>query len=200
MATITQPARRYRLWRLSVADYLKMIEVGILSEKDRVFLWKGTVLQKMSKGRPHIVTVMNLLGALNRLLAAHRYYVEKEDPINLVRRTDTMPEPDLKIVRGRPGDYGDIPTTQEVPLIVEVADTTLGFDMGAKQRLFAAESVPEYWVVSVTGRWIEVFTQPSGPQTPVGYQSRKTYRLGDSIPVQLDGTLIGHILLDEVFA
>jgi Uma2 family endonuclease len=200
MATITQPTRRYGFWRLSVAKYLKMIELGILTERDRVFLWKGVLLEKMTKARPHTVTVMRLFKALDQLVAGRPYYIEKEEAVRPVRRKDTLPEPDLKVVRGRLEDYNAIPTTQDAPLIIEVSDSTLRFYQGPKQRLFAAESVPEYWVVSVTGRWIEVFTQPSGPQTPVGYQSRKTYRLGDSIPVQLDGTLLGHIPLDEVFA
>ena len=72
--------------------------------------------------------------------------------------------------------------------------------MGPKQRLYAVESVPDYWVVSVTGRWIEVFTQPSGPRNPSGYQSRKTYRTGESVPVRLDGNVVGHVPVDEVFA
>jgi hypothetical protein len=177
-----------------------MIEVGILTERDRVFLWKGQLLEKMTRARPHTVTVMWLWKALEQLVAAHSCYVEKEEAVKLVRRKDTIPEPDLKVVRGRLEDYADIPTTRDVPLVVEVSDTTLRFDRGDKQRLYAVEAIPEYWVADVNGPWIEVFTQPSGPQRPIGYQVRKTYRLGDSIPVQLDGNLIGHIRVDEIFA
>lgn len=204
MATIsstTKPpaARQFRHWRLTVDKYLRMIKLGILTEQDRVFLWKGQLLEKMTKERPHIVTVQRLWDALDRVVTAHACYVEKEDPMKLVNRNDTIPEPDVKVVRGRREDYADIPTSRDVPLVVEAADTTLAFDRGPKQRLYAAESIPQYWVASVNGPWIEVFSQPSGPQDPTGYQSRQTYRKGDSVPVQLDGNIVGHIPVDEIF-
>jgi hypothetical protein len=200
MSMTAPAARQFRHWRLTVDKYLRMIEVGILTEQDRVFLWKGRLLEKMTKARPHTVTVMRLLKVLEQMVAAHSYYVEKEEALRLVRRKDTLPEPDLQVVRGRLEDYADIPTARDVPLIVEVADSSLAFDLGAKQRLYAVESIPEYWVASVNQRWIEVFTQPSGPQSPTGYQSRKTYRPGDSVPVRLDGIEVGHVSVDEIFA
>jgi Putative restriction endonuclease len=204
MATIPpltkpQAARQFRHWRLTVDKYLRMIKLGILTEQDRVFLWKGQLLEKMTKERPHIVTVQRLWEALNRVVTPHACCVEKEDPMKLVNRKDTIPEPDVKVVRGRREDYADIPTSRDVPLVVEVADTTLPFDRGPKQRLYAAESIPEYWVASVNGPWIEVFTQPSGPQSPTGYQVRQTYRKGESVPVRLDGNVVGHVPVDEIF-
>ena len=200
MSTITQARRHFRPWRrLTVAKYLRMIEVGILTEADRVFLWKGRLLEKMTKGRPHVVTILRLHEALLRIVTAHSCYVEKEESMRLVHRKDTLPEPDLKLVRGRLEDYADMPTSGDVPLVIEVSDTTLSFDMGPKQRLYAVESVAEYWVAGVTGRWIEVFTQPSGPQSPAGYQSRRTYRTGEDIPVRIDGNIVGHVSVDEIF-
>src|SRR4051812_49213299 len=164
MATATQTTRRHRPWRLSVTQYLRMIEVGIITDRDRVFLWKGRLLEKMTKHRPHVLAALRLHSALGRILSAHACYVEKEEAMMLARRKDTVPEPDLKVVRGRPEDYSDTPTSRDVALVVEVSDTTLGFDMGPKQRLYAVESIPDYWVVNVNGPWIEVFTRPSGPQ------------------------------------
>ncbi len=199
MATVTRVTRRHRPWRLTVPNYLQMIEAGILTEKDRVFLWKGRLLEKMTKERPHCVTVQRLQEALNRVVTAHACYVEKEDPLKLVNRHDTIPEPDVQVVRGCLEDYADIPTSCDIPLVVEVSDTTLRFDRGPKQRLYAVESIPEYWVASVNGPWIEVFSQPSGPQSPTGYQLRTTYRKGDSVPVRLDGNVVGHVPVDEIF-
>jgi hypothetical protein len=45
MATTTRTRRPFRLRRLSVADYLRMIEVGILTEKDRVFLGAVSLME-----------------------------------------------------------------------------------------------------------------------------------------------------------
>jgi Uma2 family endonuclease len=204
MATVqstTKPpaARPFRHWRLTVDKYMQMIRTGILTDQDRVFLWKGQLLEKMTKERPHTVTTQRLWEALNREVAPASYYAEKEDPMRLVHRKDTIPEPDVKVVRGRRDDYADIPTSTDVLLVVEVSDTTLRFDRGPKQRLYAVESIPEYWVASVNGSWIEVFTQPSGPQSPTGYKLRTVYRKGDAVPIRLDGNVVGHVRVDEIF-
>ncbi len=153
----------------------------------------------MTTERPHSLAVMRLCKALERIVTPHSCYVEQEMAVKLVSRKDTIPEPDVKVVRGRMEDYSTIPTSRDVPLVAEVSDTTLRFDRGPKQRLYAVESIPDYWAVSVNGRWIEVFTQPSGPQSPTGYQVRTTYRKGDSVPVRLDGNVVGHVPVDEIF-
>lgn len=199
MATTAPAKNPFRPFRMTVAAYLRMIGAGILTENDRVFLWKGRLFEKMTKGRPHTVAVVRLHEALRRAVPSPGHYIEQEQPVALRRRNDSMPEPDLQVVRGRPEDYRDTPTTGDVALIVEVADSSLPFDMGPKQRVYAAESVPEYWVVSVSGRWVEVFTRPSGPKAPRGYQSRTTYRAGDRIPVTIDGAMAGHVAVDEIF-
>src|SRR4051794_14504677 len=93
MATATQTTRRHGPWRLSVTQYLRMIEVGIITEQDRVFLWKGRLLEKMTKARPHTTTTMRLHSALGRVLTGHPCYVEKEEAMMLARRKDTIPEP-----------------------------------------------------------------------------------------------------------
>src|SRR4051794_15151245 len=92
MATATPITRRHRPWRLSVNQYLRMIEVGIITEQDRVFLWKGRLFEKMTKARPHTTTTMRLNTAQGRVVAGHPYYVEKEEAMMLIRRTDTIPE------------------------------------------------------------------------------------------------------------
>jgi Uma2 family endonuclease len=200
MATIIKPTSRLRPWRLSVDKYLKMIEAGIITEEDRVFLWEGWLLEKMTKGRPHTLVTMRICDALRRVLTPGcGYYVEQEQPVALVRRRDTMPEPDLMVVRGRPDDYPGTPTARDVPLIVEVADSTLPFDMGKKMRRYAAESIASYWVASVSDRWIVAFDGPIGRGRPTRYASSVTYRAGGRVPVMIDGVAIGHVAVDEIF-
>src|SRR4051794_26882239 len=120
--TIAAPAplRRHRPWRLTVDRFLRMGEAGILTEKDRVILWKGQLVEKMTKGRPHVVTELRLHRALTRVVPAG-WYVEHETPTVLTQRNDTLPEPDFKVVRGRMEDYPTTPTARDVPLVIEVA-------------------------------------------------------------------------------
>jgi Uma2 family endonuclease len=71
---------------------------------------------------------------------------------------DSEPEPDLAIVPS--GDYvRRLPTT--ALLVVEVADSSLKKDRLVKAELYAAAGIPEYWLVNLTARVIEVRTAPA---------------------------------------
>lgn len=48
---------------------------------------------------------------------------------------------------------------------MEVALTSLRYDRVRKARLYAAAGIPEYWIVNLVDRQLEVFRQP----TPDGY-------------------------------
>lgn len=69
------------------------------------------------------------------------------------------PEPDLAIVAS--GDYSQRHPTS-APLIIEVAESSLDYDRKTKAPLYAAAGVPEYWIVDVVARVIEVHDQPHG--------------------------------------
>jgi hypothetical protein len=185
------PPPRPRPWRLTVDRYLRMIEASILTEKDRVYLWKGQLVAKMTKGRPHTVAVLRLTDALKRVVP-EGWYVEPEQPM-------VLPEPDLKVVRGRMEDYTLPPSARDVPLVIEVADSTLAEDRGEVLETYAAQAISLYWVVNIPDRQIEVYSGPIGSGSPARYGSRTVYRPGDEVPVVLDGQAIGRIALAEVF-
>jgi Uma2 family endonuclease len=74
------------------------------------------------------------------------------------------------------GDYNtDHP--REAYLIIEVAESSLALDRGKKLRLYASCAVPEYWVVNLAERCIEVYTGPS----PGAYSHVERYERGQSI-------------------
>ncbi|HEX8204307.1 MAG TPA: Uma2 family endonuclease [Isosphaeraceae bacterium] len=197
--TIAAPAPPpYRLWRLTVDRFARMFEAGILTRKDRVRLWKGQLVEKMTKGRPHVVAESGLNRALLRVVP-DGWYVEHEAPLVLTQRNDSLPEPDFKVVRGRMEDYSSAPTTRDVPLVIEVADSSLPHDRAEVLELFAAESIPTYWVANIPDRQIEVHTGPSGPSVPQGYTVCTVFRPGDEVPVVLDGIEVGRIAVDEIF-
>jgi hypothetical protein len=52
-------------------------------------------------------------------------------------------------------------------LIIEVADSSLSYDRGQKARLYAECGVPEYWIVNLASRVVEVHRDPS----PTGYEN-----------------------------
>ena len=84
------------------------------------------------------------------------------------------PQPDLAVIP-RGDDNADHPS--EAHLIIEVADSSLALDRGKKLRLYASCAVPEYWIVNLSERCIEVYTGPS----PGAYALCERYEHGQSI-------------------
>src|SRR5438128_2201088 len=118
------------IWRLSVAQYHEMIQAGILTADDPVELLEGWLVYKMPKNPPHRISVRLTQRALEAVVPAG-WYVDAQEPITLA---DSEPEPDVMIVRGDTRQYRNRhPGAADVALVVEVADTTLERDRGAKK-------------------------------------------------------------------
>jgi Uma2 family endonuclease len=122
-------------------------------------------------GRPHSATVQRL----NRLLILTlegRAAVTCQSPF--AANDISEPEPDLLIF---PLGDDDRDHPSEAYLIIEVADSSLAMARGKKLRLYASCTVPEYWVVNLPERCIEVYTVP----TPGAYSQVTRYDRGQVI-------------------
>jgi Uma2 family endonuclease len=97
-----------------------------------------------------------------------------------------LPLPDI-VLTDAPSGPCFIPATS-VPLVIEVAETALGFLMGEKARLYARNGIPEYWVADLDGRVIHRMWSPG----PDGYAKRDETRFGERIAaITLAGLEIG---------
>ena len=188
------PAFRPYLW---TADrYLRLAESGVFDGKDRVFLWEGALVEKMTIGRPHTIALTRLQRLLDRLMP-DGFDVEQEQPMEL--SAASVPEPDLKVVRGRLEDYPQRPpTAKDVSLIIEVADSSLSEDARSVLRAYARADVPVYWVVNIPKNRIDVHTGPTGPNETPTYTEHRSYGPGDEAPVVLDGREIGRVSVADV--
>ena len=65
----------------------------------------------------------------------------------------------------------DLTVPDEIRLLVEVADTSAGFDLKTKSLVYARVDVVEYWVVDVVGRRLVVHRNPSAS----GYSSIEAF-------------------------
>ena len=192
----TTTAMGFRPYRLTVERYHRMIAAGVFDERDRVILWKGRLVERMTKGAPHSNTVINLIAGLFRVVPAG-WHVRPEQPIML--GDDSEPEPDLTIVRGSTRDYPEAPPgASDVGLVVEVADSSLGVDAGEVLRAYAGEAIPIYWLVNLRLGRVEVYQDPTGPEETPGYRSRREYGPDDEVPVVLDGHEVGRLAVREV--
>jgi Uma2 family endonuclease len=92
-----------RRHRFTVADYYRMAEVGILAPDARVELIEGEVIEMPPIGAPHASVVNRLHTLLVETVQGHAL-VRGQSPLRLDRHNE--PEPDLALVRTRPGHYG----------------------------------------------------------------------------------------------
>lgn len=139
-------------FKLTVEQYHRMGELGILQENDRVELIDGELIRMAPIGSLH----GGLVSRLNRLLverAGGRAVVSPQNPVILSDVTE--PQPDLCVLRWRADDYmRRTPGAADTLLVVEVSDSTLRYDRDFKLRFYASAGVPEVWIVDARGRSI----------------------------------------------
>ncbi|MDY7016008.1 MAG: Uma2 family endonuclease, partial [Cyanobacteriota bacterium] len=162
--TVTPELTSLKRW--TVQDYHRMSELGILDPNERTELISGQITLMAAKGTPHVTALRLLAIALDKQLAERDVFVSTQDPIQLDEFSE--PEPDLAIVKGTVLDYTDRhPRTDDVYLVVEVADSTLKQDCEIKDKLYARARIAEYWVLALNNRQLHIFRNP----TPTSYTS-----------------------------
>jgi len=76
---------------------------------------------------------------------------------------DSEPEPDIAIVRPDSKYYRDRhPAPADVLLIIEVADSSIDFDLYEKAGHYARYGILEYWVVDLNRNAVVVHRNPRG--------------------------------------
>ena len=182
--------------RLSVKQYHKMIDAGILLEGDPIELLEGWLVTKMPKKPSHRVVNRALLRKLEEQVPEDTHYVDAQEPIT----TDTSePEPDISVVRGRPHEFlHRHPKAAELAMVSEVSDTSLDRDRGIKKRIYARESIPIYCIVNLVELCIEVYTNPTGKVKNPTYRSRKDYGVKKKVPIIVDGKQVGSVVLEKL--
>jgi Uma2 family endonuclease len=139
---VGQPRRH----RLTVADYYRMAEVGILAPDARVELIDGEIIDMAPPASSHAGTVDYLLEVLG-LAARGKAKVRVQNPVRLSEYSE--PQPDLALLWPREDFYrARHPRADDVLLIVEVAASSLRFDRKKKVPLYARHGVPEVWLAS----------------------------------------------------
>ena len=149
-------------WKLSTSEYHRMIAAGILQEDDRLELVKGELIDMAPIGHRH----SGLSNALIELLGfptRGRATTSVQNPVWLDQHSE--PQPDFALLRYQADRYQNrLPSATEVLLLVEIADASLRYDRKVKVPLYASHGIPEYWIVNLPERKIEVYREPD-PET-----------------------------------
>jgi Uma2 family endonuclease len=183
------------IWRLRVEQYHAMISAGILTADDPVELLEGWLVYKMPQNPPHRVATRLARTALERILPTG-WYVDTQAPITL---EDSEPEPDLAVIRGEPRLYANRhPGPADLVLVVEVADATLLRDRGAKKRIYARAGIAVYWIINLSERQCEVYSDPMAAGGEPDYRQRDDYGQTDAVPLIIDGQAVGSIAVADM--
>ena len=149
---------RKATWKFSTDEYVQMHEAGILPEDARVELLDGEIVPTSPIGSRHADMVALLDDLLREVLGNnYRYFVQ--NPLRLSDRS--MPEPDLMVLQKK-SYKKQLPTPADVFLLIEVGDTSSTEDRDEKLPLYAAENIPEVWLVDLNDRTIEQYSNPVG--------------------------------------
>jgi len=167
----------------TVPAYFDLAVAGAFSDDDHVELLDGLVVASPQQGPLHAAVVSAADSAL-RAAVAGRATIRVQMPLIAGKRS--VPEPDVAVVAGQPMDYArQHPTT--ALLVVEVADSSLPQDRLTKSRIYAGAGVPEYWIVNLRDRHLEIFTRPDVAQRL--YTQTESRKPGDVVRLaSLPGT------------
>jgi Uma2 family endonuclease len=155
------------LYRLSVEQYERMAEAGILKDKDRVELLEGFLVEKMTRNPPHN-SAGDHAAELLRSILPPEWRVREQKAIRLSR---SVPEPDVSVVEGPLSRYARRhPVPQDIALVIEIAQSSLKEDREYMGGVYAQARIPVYWIINLVERQIEVYSQPKGGKN-AAYQS-----------------------------
>ena len=139
-----------------------MTAAGILGEDERIELIGGEIVPMSPKGNQHEI-----------LKTALSIYWARRLPGDLLFTTettfrltpDTYLEPDFVFYPKASGIKGLTAATAK--LVVEIADSSLGYDLGRKAGLYAGFGIAELWVIDAVRLSTHIHRDP----TPSGYGS-----------------------------
>jgi Uma2 family endonuclease len=183
------------LKRFSVDEYHAMINAGVFGGDENFELLEGLIVRKMTKHPPHWIATGFLRDALIAL-GIPGYFVHSQDPVTT---SDSEPEPDLALIRGERRDYlVRNPDPKQAPLVIEVADSSLAQDRGWKKRIYARAEIPVHWIVNLIDRQIEIYTQPTGPNSRPDYANCEIIGLDGEVPVVIDNRESGRLRVKDI--
>jgi len=155
--------------RITVAEFQRMVDTGVIDEDEPVELIEGVLVAMPPIGVDHSWSVEELIHFISRALP-DGYRVRPSLPVVLGKYS--QPEPDLAVVRAQ--DRSQPKRHPETALLlIEVSASSLRYDRNVKGPVYARAGIPEYWIIDVDGRAVEVRKDPD----PVSATYRSVERL-----------------------
>ncbi len=159
--------------KLSVADIYALQESGVIRDEDNFELIEGEIVPMAAAKFNHHEWMKSRLNEVLVQGKPHEAGLFVEPSISFSE--DTLLEPDIALW---PRDIG----TQDVRgpdilLIVEVAASSIGFDLRVKAPLYASFGVRDYWVVDAVRKSVRIHRDPSA----ASYRDVNEWDTGDTV-------------------
>ncbi len=158
--------------RFTVAEVEAMVAAGVMEEDERVELIGGELVPMSPKGSRHEAI---------KIVLVDRWIRARPDNCWLAQETtfrlseDTYLEPDIVIYPRASGIRGL--SASNVLLVVEIADSSLRYDIGRKAALYASFGIRELWVIDAVRLTTRVFRDP----TADGYREARDFGPADRL-------------------
>ncbi len=177
---------------LSLAEYDSMVHVGAFDRIERrVELIRGELIAMNPAGPIHddLITYLTDWSADNR--DRERTIITSQTGLNLPEQV-SRPEPDLLWLR-KDRYRNAHPNAPDVQLAIEVAFSSLAYDLEQKRLLYAAAGIVEYWIVDAMASCIHVFMNPEQGD----YSTRQIFKPGETLAPQIN--LDAKLQLQDLF-
>ena len=145
-----------RRW-ITRAEFEALMEAEVFPREERLELLAGELTRREPVNTAHAVAVVLVSEALQQVLPKN-LHLRAQLPLALSDYDE--PFPDLAVVLGSPRDYLSQHPTSAL-LVVEVSEASLKTDREVKGSLYASAGIPEYWVLNLRERVLEVYREPA---------------------------------------
>ncbi len=168
------PTRRL----LTCDEFEQLVDSGVFAPEERLELIAGEIVQREVPVKSTHATAVQLVENVLREVFHSGYSVRCQLPLRLSEYDE--PLPDVAVVVGSPRDYVHQHPTSAL-LVVEVSEATLKMDRETKGSLYAEAGIPEYWVLNLPERVLEVYRDPVPMQRRAfGYGYQTMLKLGET--------------------
>lgn len=177
MTSTLQHPHPPRVKKWTQEEYLDLVERGAF-HKQRVYLFRGDIIEMAPQGHPHAYGIMKL----NRYLTdTFKPPYEVRIQLPFVTPGQSVPEPDAAVCSE--ADAARRPHPAHAELVVEVSYSSLAQDRALAEE-YAAAGVPEYWIIDTDTSRVEVYRQPAANASAAlgfRYAEVRTFNVGGEI-------------------
>lgn len=164
-------------WHASRDEFYRLLDMDFFRGR-RVEWMDGEIFTSPSPSGPHGSYVDSLttlcVQRFNRDFA-----VRVQNPLGCPK---AYLAPDLALIRKEDYRWGEVPTTAGV--VIEIAFSSLRYDLDAKSEHYAEANVDQYWVLDVVAKRVYVLSDPD----PASCLYRTTRLLAPNDTLRVPGT------------